>query len=224
VISLVVITDGRDDCIVPTIAAARDHLKGQITRRLIYDDTGDALHRDWLREQFPDFVVCYAEGGRQGFGGAVRHMWAYLSKFDNNPFLFWLEDDFVLRRDVELADMATVMLERGDDLVQLVLRRQPWNPEERAAGGIVELEPDAYTDCFDGRNDWLEHRKFWSTNPHLVRMRITELGWPDDPHSEGRFGQRLLASSPDLRFGFWGARADGPWVDHIGRERVGQGY
>ena len=48
------------------------------------------------------------------------------------------------------------------------LRRQPWNDTEKAAGGVVEANPKAYTDRVEGRIHWLEHRQFWTTNVSLL--------------------------------------------------------
>jgi hypothetical protein len=118
--------------------------------------------------------------------------------------------------------MAAVLNEQRH-LVQLVLRRQPWNAEERAAGGIVEQHPDDYQDATDGTNYWLEHRRFFSTNPSLYHRSLLTRSWPDGEHSEGMFTHDLLRDET-LRFAFWGARDSGEWVTHIGRERVGTGY
>jgi hypothetical protein len=225
-ITLLVITDGRRDCIERTIASATERLHGPVTRRLIYDDSGDAENRAWLRENFESlgFVVTHHAEGRQGFSGAIRFMWDHLATWDANPFVFHLEDDFTFGRDVDLASMATV-LDNHPGLVQLALRRQPWNEDERAAGGIVEQHPDAYTEAEWGPYRWLEHREFFTTNPSLYRRSLFTVGpgWPDAEHSEGVFSHRLLAD-PTLRVGFWGDRNSGEWVRHIGTDRVGTGY
>lgn len=222
-ITLIVVTDGRWDCISQTIPSALANLKGPITRRVIYDDSGDALNRSKLHDAFPTFSIAHSPDGRLGFGGAIRFMWRYLAAWDSNPYVFWCEDDFTFNREVDLEAMMRVLAKRPH-LVQLVLRRQAWNAEERAAGGVVELRSDTYADCHDGTSDWLEHSNFFSTNPCLFRRSLCEKGWPEDPHSEGAFGARLRTEDPKTRFGFWGARSDEPWVEHIGRERVGTGY
>lgn len=221
-VALLVFTDGRDH-IYETIPSALAHLQGPITRRLIYDDSGDAEHRDQLAVAFPTFVIAYHPDGRQGFGGAIRFMWQHLTAWGETTHVFHLEDDFTFNRDVDLDAMSRV-LEHRPELMQLVLRRQPWNPEERAAGGVVELRPDTYVDCHDGSNDWLEHSNFFSTNPCLYRRSLCSVGWPADPHSEGAFGALLRQRSTKARFGYWGARDSGEWVEHIGYERVGTGY
>lgn len=213
-------TDGRLDCIEQTITSAREHLVGQVTYKVIHDDTGDGAHRDYLRGMFPDFEVI-GQPTRQGFGGAIRSAWAHLADRPER-FVFHLEDDFTFNEPVPLAWMQQV-LDRNPGLVQLALRRQPWNDAERAAGGIIEQHPDDYVDCSDGTSHWLEHRRFFTTNPSAYRATLMAKGWPDGEHSEGRFGIGLC-ENPTVRFGFWGRRSDPPKVHHIGAERAGMGY
>lgn len=220
-ITLVVMTDGRLDCLARSLTTV-NRLHGDITRRVLHDDTGDEELRDRLRDTYPQWDVI-ATPGRSGFAGAYRSMWTWVRDHDDNPFVFTTEDDFRFTRDVDLAAMATTLTTHRH-LTQLALRRQPWNPTETAAGGIVEANPDAYTDCGDFTGQWLEHRQFHTTNPSLMRRDLfTGHEWLDGANSEGRFGLALFAD-PDAHAGFWGSRESGEWVDHIGETRVGYGY
>lgn len=227
-IALLVFTDGRDELLAQTLASADDNLCGPITRRVIYDDTGSEDHRRSLFHAYPGCQVVWHQDGRQGFGGAIRAAWAALDHPDtfrpaDERFVFHLEDDFTFNRPVDLAAMATV-LDRRPHLAQLALRRQPWNDEERGAGGIVEQHPDDFREVSDADGYvWLEHRRFFTTNPSLYRRALCASSWPTGPNSEGRFTHQLLQDH-DLRFGYWGARDSGEAVTHIGRERAGVGY
>lgn len=221
-IALLVITDGRRDCITQTLASASEMLSGPITRRVMYDDSGDEIHRGWLRATFPEFEVIHHPLGRQGFGGAIRTAWRHLATTPE-PYIFHLEDDFTFNHPVPLIEMGRV-LDSNPHLVQLALRRQPWNDTERRAGGIVESHPDAYDDCHDmAGHHWLEQRLFFTTNPSLYRSELCQNSWPDCDHSEGVFSHQLMQDA-EVRFGYWGSRDSGEWVTHIGHERVGTGY
>jgi hypothetical protein len=223
-IALLVMTDGRDH-IHRTIASAMHYLDGPITERWIHDDSGDPDNVEMLRAVYePIGFQVIATPGRSGFGGAIRSAWSTLLELSEAPFVFHLEDDFVFRRQVRAGHMMGI-LERFPHLVNLALRRQPWNDDERAAGGIVEQHPDAYHDRshFPLYAEWLEHRLFFTTNPGLYRRSLMEREWPDGANSEGRFSHALL-EDPDVRFGYYGARDSGEWVEHIGVERVGVGY
>ncbi len=140
-------------------------------------------------------------------------------RFDD---VFWLEDDMVLQADVDLDELAGV-LAHHPHLLQLALRRQPWFPAERRAGGIVERDPDEYVEVSDGPAVWLEHRLWFTHNPNLQRASLLAHDYPLGRRHEWRFS-RQLAEDPAVRFGFWGARTDPPLVEHIGTERVGHGY
>lgn len=217
-IALLVMTDGRDT-IHDAIASADTALVGHITHRVIHDDSGDPTHRNGLADRYPEWTVI--GGDRAGFGGAIQRAWRHVRGLPVR-FVFHLEDDFTFNAPVDTPSMRRV-LDRNPQLVQLALRRQPWNPDELAAGGIVEQHPDDYTDCSDGLSHWLEHRRFFTTNPSVYRSTLMARGWPEGERSEGVFGLQLC-ESPGIRFGFWGERTDPPAVHHIGDHRVGVGY
>jgi len=222
-IALAVVTDGRD-CVHTTIASALAMLEGPITEYWLYDDSGDILHTAALRSRYAPigFRVWSHPGGRQGFGGAIRYLWSTLTEESDAEWVWHCEDDFTFNREVPLARMATV-LRTNAHLAQICLRRQAWNEAEKAAGGIVELNPGDYVDRRDVfGNQWLEHRRCFSSNPCLYRRSLCQRGWPDVKHSEGVFTHDLLADG--YRFAYWGDRYDPPWVTHTGHERVGSGY
>lgn len=222
-VTLLVISDGRREYIEQSIPSALSMLRGKITRKIIYDDTGDALEREWLREQFPMFTVAHHPEGRQGFGGAIRFMWDYLTHHDQNKFVLHVEQDFTFNREVDVNVMCA-LLDTHPSLVQVALRRQACNAAERAAGGVVEANPEAFIECEFGGQKYLIHREFLTTNPCVYRRSLCSRGWPDDPHSEGKLGAIIRNESIAPPFAYWGARSDAPWVEHIGAERAGVGY
>lgn len=228
-IALLVITDGRRDCIQQTIPSALAMLEGPITRRVLYDDSGDPYHREWLANEFPTFELIWHPEGRQGFGGAIRTAWTHLAHADER-YVLHLEDDFTFNHPISVGGMVQ-LLQAFPHLVQVVLRRQPWGTREELAGGVVEMHPDAYEEHTLGKYAWLEHRLFFSTNPSLYRRTLcTAADWPTGPESEGHFTHHLLRhGSPEvdgehIRFAYWGARDSDLAVTHIGKDRVGVGY
>lgn len=170
----------------------------------------------------PDAVVTIDDREHSlGFAGAIAEGWdAVLTS--GCDWCFHLELDFVFHRPVEIDRMIGV-LEARPHLAQMALKRQPWNDAERQAGGIVELHPADFSDHARGVDRWLEHRRFWTTNPSVYSTSWCERGWPECAASEGVFTHRLLVD-PDLRFGMWGDRTDPPRVEHIGEHRQGVGY
>lgn len=222
-VTVVVMTDGRRDCLERSLATV-DRLRGPVSVKVIHDDTGDPRHHEWLWQRFTGHGWCIVTTDRRsGFAGAYAHAWQWLTDHDRNDWILSTEDDFTFNRDVDLHAVIDV-LTAHPHLAQMALRRQAWNAAERAAGGVIELDPDAYTDRrdADGRQ-WLEHRRFFTTNPSLYRRTLTARGWPTGAHSEGVFSAELF-TDPAAACGYWGARDDPPWVTHIGQHRSGHGY
>lgn len=224
-VALLVITDGRHDYLQQTVQSAEVNLYGEVVERWMYDDTGDDDYRSRLSLEFPTFH--HINGGpRQGFGGAIQTSWSMLQQYSEAQFIWHAEQDFTFNRPVNLH-LMTWVLNANPHLAQIALRRQAWNDAEKRAGGVIEQHPEDYTEHHlhgfgDAYADWLEHTKFWTTNPSLYRKSLLQLGWPDGPHSEGHFTQRCLGAG--LRFAYWGKRSDQPAVEHIGHVRAGTNY
>lgn len=230
-VCLCVRTDGRREYIQPTIASAEEKLHGDITTKIIHDDSGDPKYQAWLWDQFGPlgYSVIHTDA-RSGFGAAYNHAWNYLTMNVKEPWIFNLEDDFLFQKDIYLDGMIRVMNEHPY-IIQMALRRQPWNDVEEAAGGVVECNPEAYEEkrlnVFSESNRmyiaWLEHRLFWTTNPSLFRRQLCEGGFSTEVLAEGLMTFKFLTDD-EKRFAYWGGRESGVWVEHIGVERAGTVY
>lgn len=224
-IHLLVMTNGDRGHIVDTVESFYDCARGCTVKTFwINDDSGDVAYRSRLRYVFDAFGVEVWNSDRSGFGGAIQRAWQNLCDQPGAPWVFHLEDDFTFNREFWVDEMVHVM-ELHPHLAQMALRRQPWNPTEKLAGGVVEMHPDAYTEHLDARgNAWLEHRLFLTTNPSVYRRSLCAMGWPDGANSEGTMSHRLIQNDPDLRFAYWGSRDSGEAVRHNGDKRTGHGY
>lgn len=151
-----------------------------------------------------------------GFAGAIQAGWDAVLE-SGADYVVHVEADFTFNVHAPIKGMIQ-LLEAQPHLAQVCLKRQPWSPAERAAGGIVERHPENYT----SHGFWTEHKVCFSTNPCVYRASLCERGWPQVPQSEGIFTHQLLADG--LSFAFWGAPLDAPTVTHIGRHRTGTGY
>ncbi|MBK6580439.1 MAG: hypothetical protein IPG17_30630 [Sandaracinaceae bacterium] len=139
-ITVLVMTDGRLDCLRQSLPSLQTHLHGPVTRWLIHDDTGDKQYHQLLDYHTGPTWELVTTEQRSGFGGAYRHAYDWWLANDTNDYLWSTEDDFVLTRPVDFAAMVQV-LAAHDYLTQLALRRQPWNPVEKAAGGSWSPDP-----------------------------------------------------------------------------------
>lgn len=196
--ALLMISDGRNDVHARSMLSAHDMLPG-------FDHI--------VHVQDPDHTL--------GFAGAVQEGWRQVLETDA-AHVFHLELDFTFHRPVDVPAMIGV-LERHRNVAQVALKRQAWNEQEKAAGGIVEQHPDDYCEIFDGVATYTTHRRFWTTNPCVYSTELCHMGWPQVPQSEGIFTHELL-KRPNLRFAFLGGKHDPPLVHHIGDTRAGCGY
>lgn len=192
---------------------------------LISDGRRDYLKRtlDSAKEMLPDFdhFIHVDDAAHQlGFAGAIKEGWRRILATDASH-VFHLEQDFTFNRPVPVDAMIGV-LAGHPHLVQLALLRQPWNAQERAAGGIIQTNPADYTHIDCRGQVWLEHKRHFTTNPCLYPRWVAEREWPERPESEGHFGIELFAANPGAACAYLGDGEE--WVTHIGVERLGAGY
>ena len=223
-ITALVTTNGRDDYLRESIATF-ENLSGSITRRVIHDDTHNETHTQNLREIYePQGWEVIESSYNAGFAGSVKSARTWLSVSDKNPYIFWTEDDFLYTTPTDLNALVDVVSAQPY-LVQMTLKRQPWNEEEKAVGGYVEQRPDTYTEMSDERHTWLEHRNFFSTNPSVIpRWFVVNTEWPLTAHSEGLYSHALFSQFPTAKSGVWGGKNSPPYVTHIGENRTGTNY
>lgn len=196
--TLLLISDGRDDYLARTVVSALENLPSP--ESVIHID--DREHR-------------------LGFGGAIQAGWDRILETDAE-LVVHLEGDFLFNERIDLESMAALVSD--PHISQVALKRQAWNEAEKAAGGIVELDPDSFAERKVGGIVHTVSRRCFTTNPCLYTRKIMERGWPQEPESEGKFGLRLFNEDPETVSCFLGGKFDSPKVHHIGVERSGHGY
>lgn len=220
-VPLIVLGNGRKDYITQALASIRQHLDGLLTATIV-DDSGDPAYRAWLAAEYDVPVVPVADDGRAGYWRAMRRVWQVASGW--RWVLFW-EEDFVLTKPLDAADLAAV-LDEHPYLTQIALLRQPWFGNEHEHGGLIEAleaQRNHFQQRTDGTRSWIEHRACFTGNPSLIPASTLRRPWPEGDWSESRFGRELFRD-PKARGAYWGQRGDPPLVTHIGHERAGHGY
>lgn len=200
-VALMVITDGRWDYLQRTLESAFEHLDWPFEQCLLVDDSGEGRTMripGWEIVQNPQ---------RRGLAGAIQTGWDNIR--DNIDYIFHLEDDFTFPKTVPLHQMIGA-LETRADLAQVALLRQPWSPEEHAAGGIVEMNPADYTQI----DDLIIHRRLFTFNPSIYPTSIVNGG----ADLEAGLTERLLQMG--LCFAYYGRIGDPPRCTHIGVRRT----
>lgn len=186
-IALVIVSDRGDKYLPMCIEAIDKYLPGDLVE--IFVD--DSEHR-----------LGMAGAVRQGFHRALEA---------GADYAWWMEEDFLLTEPVALDRMVDI-LEDNPRLAQLVLKRQPWSPEEKAAGGFIERRPEKYFQ----REGFVEHQQIFSLNPCLIPRHILHMGYPDG--NEAAMTELLVGKG--FTFGIYGQLDDPPRCLHIGVERA----
>lgn len=194
---LLIVRDGRDEYHARSLASLSEMVP-EVDHKVVIDDHEHKL----------------------GFAGAIAAGWTQILE-TGASYVLHHEADFTYRAPVPLDAMITV-LEQRPRLAQVCLKRQPVNAEEIAAGGIVERNPDAYTEEMAHGHKITTHRICFSTNPCVYSVEMCRRGWPQVKNSEGIFTHQLLHAG--YHFAFWGRKFDPPAVYHIGDVRAGTGY
>lgn len=203
-VALVMTTSGRWDYLRQTLTSAFTQLDYPFAHLRIVDDSGGSQNVQW-----PPGWEIIQHPSRLGLAAAVQSAWSNLPP--EIDLVFHLEDDWVFRERIDIDAMA-MALTANPQLAQIVLKRQPGNPEEARAGGIIECHPDDYVD----HEGFVEHRRIFSLNPCLIPRHIIDRGWPSHG-SEGDFTRGLVEQG--YSFAFWGKRFDQPKIWHIGDQR-----
>src|SRR5262245_15842634 len=101
--TLLVMTDGRRECLPASIDSTMASLVGVAWERfVIHVDGDDRAFEQWVRAMWPQAEVV-APGERLGFGGAMANAWAHIAAHHGDvPWVFHQEDDFVYRRPADL--------------------------------------------------------------------------------------------------------------------------
>lgn len=162
-----------------------------------------------------------------GMAGAVKAGWAWALE-RGADYVLHIEEDFRLY-DLPLRAMQWRLDHGFEPFAQVVLKRQPWSDEEKAAGGQMETNPGAYVE--DESSDlrvvagemvstisWVEHRTLFSLNPCLIPRRTLELEWtPGNQGAERAITDACLAAG--MRFAYYGRKSDPPRCEHVGFQR-----
>lgn len=215
---LVVLTSGRREYLQATLASADERLHGLIVNRLMFDDSGDPAFAAWLDERYGDRFKIHHNERNLGYSVAMSVARETVAAAGGSPLVFWLEDDFIFNRDVDLGEMAQLL--ENERLAQVALLRGPYYEREIAAGSIPDEHPESYVRAVFRGIRYLRHERFYTSNPNLARRELYEIPWPEGRHTESRFGKQLVAQGMQYAFLGWGES----WIEHIGAVRGGHGY
>jgi hypothetical protein len=192
-------------------------------RLLVVDDSGDPEWRAELRRW--DVTVFAVADQPAGYTAAMRRVWDLGPQYSNGR-VFFLEEDFVFTRPVDLDDLHAV-LDAHPQLAQVALQRAPWFRSEHRTGVLpaqrmrVDRERAALGrpgTTWTLHADCIEHDAGFTGNPSLIAAAAFDVPWPAAEWSETAMGQALTAAG--LTSAWYGREGDPPHVEHRGRDRA----
>jgi hypothetical protein len=193
-------------------------------------DRPKELYLDQCRaafEQYVDFTLISAQqvfydlDHEHGMAGNALRAFDWALEMDAD-YLLHIEEDMLFERPVPLREMRDVLYDH-EHLAQVVLKRHAWSTAEMAAGGQMETNLAAFTQCSDTKHSWVEHSTLFSVNPCLIPRDVLELKWHG---GEGGLERSLTDAclAEGLSFAYYGRIDDPPYVRHVGHVRGGDGW
>lgn len=155
---------------------------------------------DYVADKHRPWDVLHTGGGK-GLTANVQQAWDALGP---DEWVFHLEGDFLVN-EAPLEAMRTVLVS-FPHVAQMVLERQPVNPSEWAAGGLLGGDN---IPTWAPRGTWREQDHLFSLNPCVYHSSIATIAG-----TETQVTERLRADG--WTFGFWGRQGDAPRVRHVG--------
>jgi len=225
---VIILSHRRREFLETAVASLREHAVG-ITDVIVVDDSGDPEHHAWLDVHGYQYSLSSPDARHVGYLGAMQTLWETARETYSDYVLLW-EEDFVLTREIDTAEMAKV-LDFDCALAQLNLQRQPVYRIERRLGYMQSHQRRGY-DLRTGSTEdvhWVRRARPFTTNPGMIRREVLEIDWPSREEADTVAGGAEPAMSKrlerrGLHFG-WLGLPNTPYTEHVGTEmKSGKGY
>lgn len=229
---LVILSHRKREFLPDAITSLRAYAHG-VTDVIVVDDSGDAEHHAWLDNHGYQLSLSSPDGSNVGYLQSMNVVWQAARRAAREAgtqhVVLW-EEDFLLRKALDVERMAHVMRERPD-LANLNLQRQPVYRVERRFGYMESHRKRGYeirARSTDGVH-WIERRVPFTTNPSLISLAALEIDWPTRIECDRVPGGAEPAMSEKyVRAGFsfgWLGRWNSPHTRHVGTDmKTGKGY
>lgn len=207
-LAIIFLTYARTEYAVRTIRGVRQflHYDGPVRWIVADDGSPDPAHLEAVRNELAGADVADCSSQREGYG--ARANWAWHSADTFTPFTLWLEDDWELRRDLDLTPYVNLLRTR-DDVGVVRLGHLPIGLNLHSVGhdGRMYLHVQKNTQYAFSGNPHLKHSRMWQAGGYPTGMKPgdTEVAYDWQVRSNG---------GPAI---WWPlAIGDAPYFGHIG--------
>lgn len=192
---------------------------GVEVRKILIDDYPqgrDVAHLESLRDQYGFELVMNDEN--LGYAHSWGKAWEMIKEDKDIDFVWHQEEDFIFTKPIEVSDVIEAMETSPVPLTQMVMKRQPWFPNN---DWIVEVEEGrGGKEVQYGDRRMVISQRFFNANPSLYPRWVVEEEYPHAPQET--IGHILSQRYPERYSAFYGGRRDAPLCTHIGE--VTQGF
>lgn len=191
---LVVLTAGRKEYLDITIGSLDTHLKGSISKRLIFDnsDGPEITYEGYKTIKVPGFGLPY---GHNRHAKAIQFIFDYLKKYKEEYIVFF-EEDWKLLEDVVVEDLSKHLDDRVTQ-IRLYSRAEfgaDWHQTEN-----IMATSETYS---------------FSWNPSIFNKRIISFEYPKETiNHEYEFGKKIGDNFFVYKYGT-------PVVKHVGEYSI----
>ena len=225
-VCLFILGNGRDGYLERTIDSWEHNLVGNVTNKIIFDDSGNQEYRAWLNEKFGDrFTIVPVSEESVGQVKAISFAFDYIKNIDAD-YILEIEEDWMLFRELDLNKIIRVM-EKNSNIIQMRIPRTIWYAEyhylDLVAGSLLRHHksiPGTRSRYVGKSNRWFSWRGefyFWSHNPSLFKKKIVYENYLEhDVDHEYHFGLDLFKKYPRAVVGFWAKNDYDAYITHIG--------
>jgi hypothetical protein len=222
--TLFILGNGRKGCLERTVASWETNLIDKPKHKIIFDDSGNQLYREYLNKRFGDrFTIVPIGDIPMGQIYGINFIYNYLREIDTD-YIFELEEDWLLFRPLKMQDLIEI-LDSNQNIVQVRVPRTPWTELDLYNGSTISH----FLSMKDSKASLIKHNKlswyewrgpywFWSHNPSLYRKSITNLPYPGegDQHHEMQFGCNILEQNKDAVISFYAENTYDAYIYHLG--------
>lgn len=226
---LTILSSGRPVYLERALASLARFLEPKPAAVYVFDDGDSTSARipSELVERCDPGYRWHASPTRLGQCAAQAWCWQAAAESEH-PWVFHMEDDYVLLRPTDIRELASVM-EAVPTVAQMALVRTPWGAEVEH-GGYIAQSPGWYermetpAPWWHGQGlvpqyEWIAQVRNWTNAPALFRTDLARVvEFPAEPGCETTLGPRIREAFPGSVFGLcgWGEA----WCSHIGVNRA----
>lgn len=216
-ICIIILTDGRNDYLARTLESMEKHLvfpEGSEVFKIMVDDWPEDRDLKELKKLSKKYKIdkLVLNDSNIGIDKTVQKAWSLVP--EDIDYIWHQENDFEYLDLVNISKMMKVL--ESPIIVQTALVRQPWFPDEKEAGSLMNTRPSRFKQASVAGEDIIIHRDHFTHNPSLYKRKwIAQM----DNYNEYNFKDYILKNNSVVYFAYMGKIENPHAIVHIGEKK-----